>query len=148
MLQGLPENAAHFNGNVFVFSTDDNLKAFLSEPKRFLQSRPSMPSVFRVLMLGPKGVGRHTQARMLSDTYGWRIVDFKQLVQSRLEEMMKYEVFIPNNPVQGGRIGMSEQELNEVIDGKPLPAWKYVPWILDYLGYPLEKRKPPPPEEK
>ena len=60
VLQGLPENAAHYNGNVFVFSTDDNLKAFLAEPKRYLSQRPSMPSVFRVLMLGPKGVGKHS----------------------------------------------------------------------------------------
>ena len=76
-----------------------------------------------------------------------KIVDFKELVRSKLEEIMKFEVHIPNNPV-GGRIGMSEQELQDTIEGKPLPAWKYVPWILDYLGYPLEKRKPPPPEEK
>jgi hypothetical protein len=62
VLQGLPENAAHYHGNVFVFATEDNLKAFLTEPKKYLQDRPVMPSIFRVLMLGPKGVGKHTQA--------------------------------------------------------------------------------------
>jgi len=30
--QGLPENAAHFSGNVFVFTTEDNLKKFIEEP--------------------------------------------------------------------------------------------------------------------
>jgi hypothetical protein len=35
-----------------------------------------------------------------------------------------------------------------VIDGKALPAWKCIPWIFEYLGYPLEKKRPPPPEEK
>ena len=107
-----------------------------------------MPSNFRILMLGPKGVGQHTQAAALSETYGWRIVDFKQVVRDKLEELMRYEIHIPNNPIPGGRIGLSEQELQEVIEGKAIPAWKYIPWIFDFLGYPLEKKKPPPPEEK
>ena len=29
VVQGLPENAAHYNGNVFVFSTEENIKTFL-----------------------------------------------------------------------------------------------------------------------
>ena len=36
VIQGLPEYGAHYNGNVFVFSTEDNLKAFLKEPKVYL----------------------------------------------------------------------------------------------------------------
>lgn len=124
------------------------MKAFISTPKKYLEDRPSMPSIYRILMLGPRGAGLHTQAAALFDTYGWRIVDFKQVVREKLEELMKYEVHIPNNPVPGGRIGLSEQELLEVVEGKPMPAWKFIPWIFDYLGYPLEKKKPPPPEEK
>ena len=31
---------------------------------------------------------------------------------------MKYETHIPNNPVPGGRIGLSEQELQDIIEGK------------------------------
>ena len=67
-----------------------------------------MPSVYRTLMLGAKGTGRHTQAQMLSDIYGWQVVDFKELVRARIEDMMRLEIHIPNNPMQGGRIGLSE----------------------------------------
>jgi dephospho-CoA kinase len=70
-----------------------------------------MPSIFRVLLLGPKGCGKHSQAKLLSDTYGWKVVDFKQIVKSKLEELMKAEAHIPNNPNFGGRIGLSEVEL-------------------------------------
>ena len=48
----------------------------------------------------------------------------------------------------GGRIGLNELELSEVIEGKPIPAYKFIPWIFDYLGYELEKKRPPPPEPK
>lgn len=81
-----------------MFATDDNLQAFIKDPKSYLINRPSMPAIFRTLMLGPKGVGKHTQAQLLSDIYGWAIVDYKDLVKNKLEELMKFEIHIPNNP--------------------------------------------------
>ena len=69
-------------------------------------------------------------------------------MQSKLEELLKLEIHIPNNPAPGGRIAMNETELQEIIDGKPMPTWKFIPWIFEYLGYELEKKRPPPPEEK
>lgn len=67
------------------------------------------------------------------------------MVKNKLEELNRTEVHIPNNP-SGGRIGLSEQELQDVVEGKTFPAWKYIPWILEFLGYELEKKRPPPPE--
>jgi hypothetical protein len=69
-------------------------------------------------------------------------------VRAKIEEMSKLESHIQNNPLVGYRIGMSESELQEVIEGKAFPAWKFIPWILDFLGHELEKRRPPPPEIK
>jgi hypothetical protein len=40
---------------------------------------------------------------------------------------------------------LSEQELNDIKEGKPIDAAKFIPWILEYLGLPL-KVAPPPPE--
>ena len=61
---------------------------------------------------------------------------------------MALEIHIPNNPAPGGRIGLNEKELQDIVEGKPFAAQKFVPWIFDYLGFPLEKKRPPPPEEK
>ena len=61
---------------------------------------------------------------------------------------MKQESHTPNNPLPGGRIALSEPELQDVMEGKLFPAWKFIPWIFDYLGHQLDKKKPPPPEEK
>lgn len=29
-----------------------------------------------------------------------------------------------------------------------MPSWKFIPWILDHLGFELMKKKPPPPVEE
>lgn len=84
----------------------------------------------------------------MENTYGWKIVDFKEVVRAKIDEMRSLEIHIPNNPASGGRIGLSEQELAELIEGKSFPAWKFIPWIFNYLDYELEKRRPPPPEPK
>jgi hypothetical protein len=58
IIEGLPENAAHYNNSVFVFSTEDTMKAFILEPKKYLLAAPEMPSIYRLLLLGPKGAGK------------------------------------------------------------------------------------------
>jgi len=118
LIKGRGDFACHYSGNVFVFSSEDNLKAFMLQPKKYLLEKPKMPDIYRVLLLGPRGAGKHTQAKLLSETYGWKVVDFKNLVKTTLDELMKSDVHIPNNPMPGGRIGLSETELNEVIEGK------------------------------
>ena len=59
VIQGAAEFACHYVGNVFVFVSEENLKAFMLEPKKYITTRPAMPNVFRMLMLGPKGSGKH-----------------------------------------------------------------------------------------
>jgi hypothetical protein len=34
-------------------------------------------------------------------------------------------------------IGLSSEELTEIKDGKTFAAWKFLPWILEYLQVPL-----------
>jgi hypothetical protein len=58
--EGLPEFAVHFANNVFVFKTEDNMNKFIENPREFIQTPPEMPASFRVLMLGPRGVGKRT----------------------------------------------------------------------------------------
>ena len=85
---GLPEFAAHFGNNVFVFQTEENLKEFVKQPRFYIGTAPEMPKDFRLLMAGPRGIGCRTQAALLEDLYGWRVVDFKQIVQDKLKEIL------------------------------------------------------------
>jgi len=55
-----------------------------------------------------------------------------------------------NNIVTEGpcMLCLSQNELDAIKDGKPFPAWKFIPWILEFLGIPLMQRPAPAtPEE-
>jgi hypothetical protein len=54
------------------------------DPRKYLTTAPQMPDAYRLMMLGPRGVGVHTQAEKLSEMYGWKIVDYPKLVKDRL----------------------------------------------------------------
>ena len=145
VIPGAPENAVAYANNMFAFASEENMQAFLNEPKRYLQAAPQMPSSYRLLMLGPRGIGVHTQAAKLHDQYGWKVVDYQQLVKGRLEAILKEEGHLPNNVVPGlSKVGLSQAEIDEIRSGKPFAAWRFIPWILDHLGYELAKRPDPP----
>lgn len=57
---GVPEFAANYANNVFTFENENNLKVFLRSPRDYLQTAPSMPADFRVLLVGPAGSGVHS----------------------------------------------------------------------------------------
>ena len=55
---------------------------------------------------------------------------------------------LPNNISDQGpcMICLSESELNDIKEGKPFPSWKFLPWILEFLGIKLDIKPPPAPE--
>jgi hypothetical protein len=85
----------------------------------------------------------------LSEKYGWRVIDYQQLVKDRIEKILARDVPIPNNVIPDlSEVGLSQSEIDDIKLGKPFPSWKFIPWILDELGLKLMKRPPPPePEE-
>lgn len=98
-----------------------------------------MPSDFRILMLGPTGAGVSDQAKLLEEQYGWRLVDFQAIVKKKLADILAFERKPPNNVSKAGTcmVCLSQEELNEIKDGKHFAAWKFLPWVLEYLGVPL-----------
>lgn len=52
---------------------------------------------------------------------------------------MAFERKPPNNVSTAGTclVSLSQEELNEIKDGKQFAAWKFLPWVLEYLGVPL-----------
>lgn len=74
--EGSSEFAATFANTVFLFESEENRNAFVKAPLEYISEEPQMPPNFRLMMVGPKGIGVHTQADRLEQFYGWRVVDF------------------------------------------------------------------------
>jgi hypothetical protein len=107
-----------------------------------------MPPDYRLMMFGPRRAGVLAQAKNLSELYGWRIVDFHQIVQEKLAAIIEIPEKPANNIVTEGpcMLCLSQNELDAIKEGKPFPAWKFIPWILEFLGVPLMQKPAPPPE--
>ena len=71
------------------------------------------------------------------------------LVTAKLQDILTSSVKLPNNVSNKGpcKICMSSQELQDIKDGKFLPAWKFLPWLMEYLGVPLMQKPPTPADE-
>lgn len=145
---GQGEFAAFYANNVFLFENEQNMNDFVKTPRDFLNKAPAMPDDYRLLILGPRGAGVKQQAQNLNDKYGWRVVDFNKIVRDKLAEIMALPVKPPNNLTTVGpcMVCLSNEELQEIKDGKPFAAWKFLPWIMEFLGVPLMIK--PPVEQK
>jgi YHS domain-containing protein len=148
VIPGVPDNAASYANHAFVFATEENMKAFIEEPKKYLKTAPRMPDEYRVLMMGPKGIGHYEHAENLHKKYGWTIIDFPKLVNEKMTEILANEVHLPNNVVENlSAISMSQEEINEIKDGKVMPAWKFIPWIFEFLGIELMEKVVKPEDD-
>lgn len=110
---------------------------------------PQMPPSYRLMVLGPRSAGVNTQAQKLEELYGWRVVNFVEIVRNKLAQIMAMPEKPPNNVTDEGPCAVccSVQELQDIKDGKFIPSWKFLPWVLEYLEVPLMQRPAPPPEE-
>jgi hypothetical protein len=45
---------------MFSFSNEENMQAFVQEPRKYLEKAPRMPDGYRMMMFGPKGIGIHS----------------------------------------------------------------------------------------
>lgn len=119
-----------------MFENDQNQKEFCKQPKLYLKTPPAMPDRFRLLLSGPAGSGKKTVAKVLNEKYGWRIVDWNEIVTHKIEELRSRESHLPNNPLaEGYGLGLSEEEWNSVLEGKPMDAFSLLPWFYEFLGF-------------
>jgi adenylate kinase family enzyme len=98
---------------------------------------------------GPTGAGKKTVSKVLADKYGWKIVDWNQLITSKINMMRdRDDVLLPNNPLaEDYKLGLSEEEWNVIREGTPFDAFNYMPWFYEFMGHETEKRRPPPKAE-
>lgn len=146
---GTPEQATVYAGHVFVHATENTKKEFMEDPKKYLQKLPYMPKEYRVAIIGQKGSGKHTQAENLSKLYGWKIFDLEKMIKEKIEEFKTLSATVKaNNPETQQGLWFSQAEFNGILQGKGVELKDGLVFMLEALGIPMEKRKPPKPQEE
>ena len=56
-------------------------KKFLENPKKYISCPPKVPVNYRVSIIGPSKSGKTLIANMLSEIYGWRIIDMEEIYE-------------------------------------------------------------------
>ena len=146
---GVGEFPASYAHHVFLFSGEENQKEFMNTPGKFLHKPPFMPGEFRLALLGPRGSGKRTMATRLSEKYGWKVVDLLKLYEDKLQfqrEQAKTQLLV-NNP-EINTCQFTKEEFGNIIGGKQMDRKDTLAFGIEYLGFNVEKKRPPKPEEE
>jgi len=145
VLIGKPEFGCEYNGNVFVFDSEETQKRFLAYPRRYLNSPPKMPKQFRLGVIGPRRSGKKTQAKLLSEKYGWPIINISDILTKVANMQKEWEEHIPSNP-ESGNVHITGPNFEEFMNGGCINGALLTSVILYNMGIPMMKKPPPPPE--
>ena len=84
LAEGKPEFPATYASRVYLFTSEKNQKEFLATPRKFLIDKPKMPSSYNIAIMGPSSSGKQTIAKMLSKRYGWKVINFAEILKETL----------------------------------------------------------------
>ena len=148
ILTGSTEFPAVYFSRVFLFVSDDNRKKFLENPKKYISTPPQVPVNYRISIIGPPKSGKSLIANMLSEIYGWKIIDMEE-IYDKVKEYQKTWTEPELNSVYTRRVHFSANEFKEVLanmskkpsERKPDNFVSKIVFMLDSMGIPLDKKK-------
>ena len=148
ILTGSTEFPAVYFSRVFLFVSEDNRKKFLENPKKYISTPPQVPINYRVSIIGPPKSGKTLIANMLSEIYGWKIMDMEEIYE-KVKEYQKTWTEPELNSVYTRRVHFSANEFKEVLSNmskkpserKPDNFVSKIVFMLDSMGIPLDKKK-------
>ena len=148
ILTGSTEFPAVYFGRVFLFVNEDNRKKFIENPKKYISTPPKVPVNYRISIIGPGKSGKTLIANMLSEIYGWRVIDMEEIYE-KVKEYQKTWTEPEINSVYTRRVHFSANELKEVLanaskkpsERKPDNFVSKIVFMLDSMGIPLDKKK-------
>lgn len=81
-MAGNPEFAAEYAGRVFIFSSEANLNTFINSPRRYVSKLPQLPKKTNIAIAGPRQSGKKTLAKILSEIYNLKVIDFEEILKN------------------------------------------------------------------
>ena len=148
ILTGSTEFPAVYFSRVFLFVSEENRKKFLDNPKKYISTPPKVPINYRISIIGPSKSGKSLIANMLSEIYGWRVIDMEEIYE-KVKEYQKTWTEPEINSVYTRRVHFSANEFKEVLanaskkpsERKPDNFVSKIVFMLDSMGIPLDKKK-------
>lgn len=148
LLTGSTEFPASYFSRVFLFVSEENRKKFLENPKKYISAPPQVPVNYRISIIGPPKSGKSTIAQMLSELYGWKVIDMEEIYE-KVKEYQKTWEEPELNSVYTRKVHFSASEFKDVLanmakkpaDRKPENFVSKIVFMLDALGIPLDKKK-------
>ena len=148
ILTGSTEFPAVYFSRVFLFVSEENRKKFLENPKKYISTPPRVPVNYRVSIIGPAKSGKSLIANMLSEIYGWKIIDMEEIYE-KVKDYQKTWTEPELNSVYTRRVHFSANEFKEVLanaskkpsERKPDNFVSKIVFMLDSMGIPLDKKK-------
>ena len=148
ILTGSTEFPAVYFSRVFLFVSEENRKKFLENPKKYISTPPKVPVNYRISIIGPSKSGKSLIANMLSEIYGWRVIDMEEIYE-KVKEYQKTWTEPEINSVYTRRVHFSANEFKEVLanaskkpsERKPDNFVSKIVFMLDSMGIPLDKKK-------
>lgn len=145
LLEGTADLGAEYCGRVFLFHSEANLERFLAFPQAFLAVPPALPE-FRVLIIGPEQAGKQTQAKLLSEKYGWKCISAEKVLETALQRLKAGENR-PSHP-DSGLVQPSKGEYEAVMRGNGVKTELLWPVLMQELGIRMMIRPKEVPEEE
>lgn len=139
VVPGKVEFACDYAGKVFLFDSEENQSRFMGNPRKFLRRAPTLPGSYSIAVVGARQSGKKSVARLLAETYGWKLVDIEGLVREKIGWQKGQEKHVASTfDPRVNDIHLTENEWKEFYKGN---AHSYVlPMVLNYLGVRLQRK--------
>eukprot|EP00743_Colponemidia_sp_Colp-15_P003757 GILK01004053.1.p1 GENE.GILK01004053.1~~GILK01004053.1.p1 ORF type:complete len:1970 (+),score=455.64 GILK01004053.1:306-6215(+) len=138
-VKGSPEFAVEYNNYVYLLADEDALTQFTNDPKTYLYRTPGLPRQYRVAVVGSSQTGTSTQARLLSQQYGWKVIDMLDLLREQLGEQESPGL---NTWPDHRRFRFSWEETEVLATGGVLPTSAMLRLLSYKLGLPSSPFEP------
>ncbi|XP_054676516.1 adenylate kinase 9 isoform X2 [Grus americana] len=91
IVMGNPDLAVSFLGKMYLLSSPEALKTFMSNPRPYLLPPMPLPPC-KVLVFGPPFSGRTTICNLIAGKYKGKVLDMAKLIQPHIEELRKENI--------------------------------------------------------
>jgi len=144
--EGTQENAVDYGGRVFLFSSPETMTAFKRDPRKYIDKWPQVPPTLGLAILGPPRSGKKTQANMISDMYGFQVVDLPSAIERGLERRDHYVPPTKEEIEEARRKAEEERERLEK-ERKKQRRGKKQQEVEPPPSEPVEEEEEPPPPD-